>query len=460
MKAQFSAFLFLVVALVACSGSKSLSKKAGKLDAGGMYAEAAEMYLQSAMRNTRNIDAKIGLKKTGQMLLNDKLSAFFKAFGVGDDKEAAVNAYLNAKDYQDRVQRAGVTLDIPDSYAQDYKQVKGEYLVQLYTQGHDLLDKKDYGAAEAVFGKIAKLEPGYKDANSLQQIAYLEPLYISGKAALEAGQYRKAYADLDRVVAGKAAYKDAAALKQQCLTKGRYTIAVLPFNVAGAGQNGAAQAATLQAYITSALVNSNDPFIQVVDRDNIQKILDEQKLGMSGVVDESTAVSAGRLLGAQAVVMGTVMAYGEDAGRLRRSTKDGFESYQVKQVDKETNQVSYLTKYRPVKYTEYYQENKASISFSYKLVSLETGQVLLSKVVDQQAEDHAWYASYDGNQAALLPVLNGAVNTSAKARRDLNALLAAPREVKSTTDLGTQLLQTTSVAMAQSVQLELAAKLP
>jgi curli biogenesis system outer membrane secretion channel CsgG len=207
-------------------------------------------------------------------------------------------------------------------------------------------------------------------------------------------------------------------------------------------------------------VNSNDPFIQVVDRDNIQKILDEQKLGMSGVVDESTAVSAGKLLGAQAVVMGTVMAYGEDAGRLRRSTKDGFESYQVKQVDKETNQVSYLTKYRPVKYTEYYQENKASISFSYKLVSLETGQVLLSKVVDQQADDHAWYASYDGNQAALLPVLNGAVNTSAKARRDLNALLAAPREVKSTTDLGNQLLQTTSVAMAQSVQLELAAKLP
>ena len=41
------------------------------------------------------------------------------------DKEAAVNAYLDAKDYQDRVQRAGVTLEIPDSYATDFKQVKG-----------------------------------------------------------------------------------------------------------------------------------------------------------------------------------------------------------------------------------------------------------------------------------------------------------------------------------------------
>lgn len=460
MKAPFFALAAGVLALAACSGSKSFSKKAAKLNEGGMYAEAADMYLQSAVRNAKNLDAKIGLKKTGQMVLNDKLSAFFKAFGVGDDKEAAVNAYLAARDYQDRVQRAGVALEIPDSYAQDFKQVKGEYLVQLYTQGHGLLDQKDYAAAETVFAKIAKLEPGYKDASSLQQIAYLEPLYLAGKEALAAGQYRLAYNKFDSVVAANAVYKDAAALKQQCVEKGRYAIAVLPFSVPGGSTAMAAQAATLQAYVTSAIVDANDPFIQVVDRDNMQKILDEQKLGMSGVVDESTAVSAGKLLGAKAVVMGSVMSYSENAGRLRRSTKDGYESYQVKQVNKETNEVTYITKYRPVKYTELYQENKANISFSYKLVSLETGQVLLSKVVDQQADDHAWYATYDGNASTLLPMLNGTVNTSGAARRELNALLNAPRTVKSTADLGNQLLRSTSSAMAKTIEQELAAKLP
>lgn len=460
MKAPYFALAAGVLVLAACSGSRSFSKRASKLDQAGMYAEAADMYLQSAVRNARNIDAKVGLKKTGQMVLNDKLGNFFKAFGVGDDKEAAVNAYLAAKDYQDRVQRAGVMLEVPDSYAQDYKQVKGEYLVQLYTQGHDLLDGKDYAAAETVFGKIAKLEPGYKDAGSLQQIAYLEPLYLAGKQALASGQFRLAYGKFDNVVAANAVYKDAAALKQQCVDKGRYAIAVLPFSVPGASPALTAQAATLQAYVISAIVDANDPFIQVVDRDNMQKILDEQKLGMSGVVDESTAVSAGKLLGAKAVVMGNVMAYGEDAGRLRRSTKDGYESYQVKEVDKETNEVTYLTKYRPVKYTELYQENKAKISFSYKLVSLETGQVLLSKVVDQQADDHAWYATYDGNASALLPMQNGTVNTNGSARRELNALLAAPRTVKSTLDLGNQLLRNTSSAMAKTIEQELAAKLP
>lgn len=459
MKAPLTILVLSGFMLAACSGSKSFSKKAAKLDAGGMYAEAADMYLQSAVRNAKNIDAKIGLKKTGQMLLNDKLSTFFKAFSVGNDKEAAVNAYLNATDYQDRVQRAGVTLEIPDSYAADFKQVKGEYLVQLYTQGHDLLDRKEYAAAETVFAKIGKLEPGYKDAGSLQQIAFLEPLYLSGKAALAAGQYRKAYADLDRVVAGSTTYKDAAALKQECIAKGRYAIAVLPFTTAGSKRS-SVQAATLQAYITSALIDVNDPFIQVVDRDNIQKILDEQRLGMSGVVDESTAVSAGKLMGAQAVIMGTVMDYKEVPGDLRKSTKEGYESYQVKQVDKATDQVSYATRYKPVNYTEYYKENKVDLSFSYKLVSLETGQVLLSKVVDRQADDHAWYAAYDGNASALVPKLNGAVDLNARARRELNALLAAPREVRATADLGNGLLRSTSAELAKTVQGELVSKLP
>lgn len=451
--------LVLLLFTAACSGSKSYSKKAAKLDGSGMYAEAADMYLQSAVRNAKNIDAKIGLKKTGQMVLNDKLSAFFKAFSLGDNKEAAVNAYLDAKYYQERVQRVGVSLEIPDSYTTDFEQVKGEYLVQLYTQGHELLEKKDYAAAEAAFAKIGKLEPGYKDAGSLQDIAYLEPLYLSGKAALAGGQYRKAYADLNRVMERSAIYKDASALRQQCVDKGRYAIAVLPFNVAG-NQMQTAQAATLQAYVTSALTNINDPFIHVVDRDNIQKILDEQRLGMSGVVDESAAVSAGKLMGAQAVVMGTVISYQEVPGSPRKSTKEGYESYQVKELNSETNESVYVTRYKPVNYTEFYKENKAMISFSFKLVSLETGQVLLSKVVEREADDHAWYASYSGNVKALYPKQNGTVDTRSSARRDLSSLLSAPREVKSTTVLANELLRSTSAAAAGTIQQELASKLP
>jgi curli biogenesis system outer membrane secretion channel CsgG len=305
------------------------------------------------------------------------------------------------------------------------------------------------------------LEPGYKDAGSLQEVAYLEPLYISGKAALDAGQYRKAYADLDKVVARSSTYKDAVALRQQCAEKGRYAIAVLPFSVAADRRRGhVAEAASLQAYATEALTGLNDPFLAVVDRDNIQKILDEQRLGMSGVVDEHTAVSAGRLVGAQAVIMGTVIAFEEDPGKLRSTIRNGYESYQEKQLDKETSQYVYVTKYKPVQYTEYYQENIATVSFSYKLVSLETGEVLMSKVIDQQASDRASYATYSGNANALFPVLNGNVNTAAAARRNLVGLLNGKRQVKSVAQLGTEALRSTSASMAAAIEQVLANKLP
>lgn len=449
--------LFACCALLfACTGSKPMAKKAAKLDTAGMYAEAAEMYLQSVMRNRQNVEAKIGLKKTGQMLLNDKLSEFFKHFSVGDDKEEAVNAYLNAKAYADRVGQVGVMLEMPAHYASDFQQVKGEYLVQLYDRGQELMSKQDFKGAEAMFAKIGRLEPGYKDAGSLQNIAYLEPLYRSGKDALEQGRYRRAYADLSRLLDKDGGYKDATALREQAREKGRYAIAVLPFG--GAKKE---QAARVQAYATTALTEVNDPFLKVVDRENIKRILDEQRLGMIGVVDEASAVSAGKLLGAQAVLMGELIDYREEVGQLRRSTKDGFESYQVRQPDlANPGQFLLVTKYKPVKYTELYQENKVTVTFSYKLVSLETGEVLLSRVVDNTADDHAYYAAYDGNREALLPARNGVVEPSANAHRELRGLLSASREVRSAADLGNEAMRSVTAGMASALQQELASKIP
>ncbi|MCB0763634.1 MAG: hypothetical protein KDB84_02945 [Flavobacteriales bacterium] len=447
----------LLALFTGCSGSRSYAKKAEKLDAVGMYAEAADMYLQSVQRNVKNIDAKIGLKKTGQQLLNDQLGTFFKQVNMGEDKGAAVKSYLDAKAYQERVARLGVVLEIPDHYKADFERVKGEYLIALYDQGQQLLEAQDYAGAQRVFADIGRLEPNYKDASSLQSIAYSEPLYRAGKVDLEAGHFRKAYEAFSKVVAKDAGYKDAAQLRQECITKGQYSIAVLPFTSAGKGST---MASKVQAYAMTSLTETKDPFLRIVDRENIERILEEQRLGLSGVVDEQTAVRVGNLMGAQAVLMGEVVDYREEPGTMRRSTKDGFESYRVQQVNKETGEKYYVTKYKPARYSEYYQENKVYLSFSYRLVSLETGEVLLSKVVDRQAEDHVYYASYDGNREALFPTNNGTVDLNDRARRELRSLLSASREMKPISVLSNDLVRTSCTSMASQIQADLNSKLP
>ncbi len=446
-----------VALLVGCSGSKAYSKKGKKLDEAGLYAEAAELYLQSAQRNAKNVDAKIGLKKTGQMLLNDKLSTFFKSVAVGGSKGDAVAAYQDAISYQERVRYAGVMLDIPDQYKIDYEKVKGEYLVELYSEGQALFEKEEFPAAEKIFARIAKLEPNYKDANSLQDVAYLEPLYRSGKAELAAGNFRKAYAQFSKAMDKNSAYKDASTLRQECLTKGQFIVAVLPFT---SSEKGSSMASNVQARAMTALTEVNDPFLKVVDRENIERILEEQRLSLSGVVDEQTAVRVGNLMGAQAILMGTVLNYSEVPGSLRRSTKDGFEAYRVEQTNKETGEKYFATRYKPVRYSEYYQENKVVLSFNYRLVSLETGEVLVSKVAEQEAADHMYYATYDGNRDALVPMANGTADLSDRARRDMRSLLSAPREVKPVASLMNDVLRSTSTSMASHIQQELSQKLP
>jgi tetratricopeptide (TPR) repeat protein len=447
----------LVLLFAACTGSKPMAKRAGKLDQAGMYAEAAEMYLGAVQRNSKNVDAKIGLKKNGQMVLDEKLSGFFKAVAMGGSRADAVNAYLEAAAYRERVQRQGVQLEIPDHYRSDFERVKGEYLMALYEEGQQLLERQDFQGAERQFATIAKLEPGYKDASSLQSVAFMEPLYRAGQADLQAGRYRKAYDEFDRILNKDANYKDAARLRQEAVTKGQYSIAVVPFTSA-IGR--ADMASKVQAHVMTGLTQTRDPFLRIVDRENMDRILEEQRLGLSGVVDQETAVQVGNLMGAQAVLMGTVIDYREVPGQLRRSTKDGFESFRVQQLNKETGEKYYVTKYKPVRYTEHYQENKVYLSFSFRLVSLETGEVLASQVVEKEAEDHMYYAAYDGDRSQLYPANRGVVDLANKNRNELRSLLNAPRSLKSVTDLSNELLSTLSGSVGSAVQTELKNRQP
>ena len=62
--------------LTGCATSKSFAKKGKKLEDAGLVTEAANMYLVSLQKNRGNVDAKIGLKSTGQVVLNSMLQEF------------------------------------------------------------------------------------------------------------------------------------------------------------------------------------------------------------------------------------------------------------------------------------------------------------------------------------------------------------------------------------------------
>lgn len=100
-------------------------------------------------------------------------------------------------------------------------------------------------------------------------------------------------------VAGSAALRAAPAQAQDLPT-----VAVLDFTSFMMGDGGAA--VNLGKAITAMLVTefSNREGIQVIERAQLNDMLREQDLVLSGRVDESSAIEIGKLLGAQYVLLG------------------------------------------------------------------------------------------------------------------------------------------------------------
>ncbi len=97
-------------------------------------------------------------------------------------------------------------------------------------------------------------------------------------------------------------------------------IAVLPFDNSGSYGQNKENFDALQKGIAGMLISelAANPAARVVEREQIQSLLDEQHLGATGQVDAQTAAKIGKLVGARYIITGTfVDFYGDFRVDLR-----------------------------------------------------------------------------------------------------------------------------------------------
>src|SRR5688572_4440736 len=120
------------------------------------------------------------------------------------------------------------------------------------------------------------------------------------------------------------------------------TVAVMYFS------NGAIGAANkdlepLSKGIADMLITdlSNNPNIRVVERDQLQKLIAEQKLSESGQVSKETAVKVGKLLGAQHMIFGGFVT--DPMGRMRLDARAvNVETSAIEHVESVTDKTDNL----------------------------------------------------------------------------------------------------------------------
>lgn len=94
---------------------------------------------------------------------------------------------------------------------------------------------------------------------------------------------------------------------------GDVTLAILPFenNSVTTTETYDPLKSGLSVMLTTELANSGAAF-KLVEREKIRALLDEMALGQTGVIDGSTAVKMGKMLGAQAIGFGAFMVMGNN----------------------------------------------------------------------------------------------------------------------------------------------------
>jgi len=426
-------FLLLLTAL-ACSPAKTYTKKGNKLVQAGVYDEASFSYMQALADDRTHVDARIGLRYSAQKAFNGYLDKFFRAHNESQLKDA-VYSYRKADKFYKDVVFYGVELEFPTYYTAYYEEDLQAYLSDLYLKGSGLLGEKKFREAEQYFKEINILDPDYKDVDVLKTMSVVIPTYDAGLGYFEAGNYRKAYLNFDKVYGLRVNYKDVANLRKVSKERATITLAVMPFENASSY----AYPITINSYIISDLAGANNEFIVVIDRENTEKLIKEQKLSLANNSNENLAVVAGELMGAKAILTGKVLDFGVQHPNMRHHERTGYESYQEKVYNPASKRMELQTRYRKVMYSEFQGESAVRLKIQYQLISTESGTVLASDVVEHNERDEIRYISYEGNKRNLVSgswksrnetLPTDKIYSSYGQQREVQRLLNAKRDFK------------------------------
>ncbi len=396
------ALLFSIGIETSYSQSRKLTKKGAELEDNGLPEEAADYYYKALLEKPDYIDALLGLKRTAPKMMDRKLQAFNSAYN-NQDYQGAIDKYADAVNYKSDILKVGVELEIGRPYIDKYNECNEVLAEQYYISGKSQFDNGNYANAITELEKSLTYKSPYKDVTGLlsqakeaKSVNDAEESYQAGLSKLNSENYRSAYYDFENCLNYKSPYKDAESLKNEALEKGKVRIGIFEFtnDTKATGANG-----TLYSYVVTNSVNYKSPFIEVVERDNLQRLLNEQKLGMSGMVDESSAAQAGKVLGLDYVVMGRLINATQSGGDYTKQNVSAYELYPAK-----TAEGIDVQRGKPVTYTLYEGSLTMTYEASYQVISVETSKIITSQVASSTESDHVKYAQYGGDPKKLCSV--------------------------------------------------------
>lgn len=381
MKPSRLIILTLAVLLTGCTSYKQMFSDAQKYEQGGMKEEALELYSHIYTQDDGQIDAHIALNRIGGEIMNRYLADMRMSITMGNF-DNAMDTYHEAVSFASEYRGTGI--EFSDQFDVNYNAARAGKADQLYNRAEVLVMEGRYEDAQDVLDEVFRYDRNHEKAEYLELLSELYPSYNRGVKAMDLGLYKEAHNHFEQVTCRDIEFKDAWQLQQECVNRGSYTISYVPIHHSGIEKS---MEVAVGAGIQQQVLGLKDPFIKLLDRNNLSTLIEEQINSMSAHFDESAAIEAGKFKGAQYVLTGELVQYSNVLGPVNYEHRKGYLGDNVEA--------------KKVRYVQYARGRKLEAHFKYQLLNAETGEVYISQTVPFEGEDWAQFIDFEGNPENL-----------------------------------------------------------
>lgn len=214
-------------------------------------------------------------------------------------------------------------------------------------------------------------------------------------------------------------YKEAANLYEEARHRGIKRIAVIPFEdkTGKGGQYGDISGMIVDEIVSDVMNDASAmEFLEIISRDQLEAVMLEQNLGMTGVLDESSAMAIGKVLGVHELLTGKIsqIIY-TPVNTVTKNIKQegsvvvGTEKYKDKKGKTRTRNI-WGNVYANV--SVYTRTTKAKITGSYKIIEVKTAKLKKSESFTGNANWKREWATFRGDERALDRATAGLVSAS------------------------------------------------
>lgn len=302
---------------------------------------------------------------------------------------------FGSENYSDAIQKYKTALNYNNPYKDSTEKItESYYQVALKSE----TQKRFRHAAENYVNATNTIE-GYKDATHRATYLY----YSLGEYFLSKDLCRNAWNDFNEASKINPGFKDVSDKLSKADACAISKIAFVRFdNSTGRNIAGMSMGDFIFDEIKSRLQKNCSKFIRTLDRDELETILSEQKMGMSGLTDEYSTFK--RLKGVHYLIFGKLT----QVNSVRLAPKEenmrttGTQNYSCTKTGSKGKQYEgTCSRDVTVSYTKHSDKISVSLSGSIKVVSVSTGEQLIYHNITANRSDSVTYADITSDASSV-----------------------------------------------------------